>query len=44
MYWERIHDYYHILKTFEFTCSMKSVMIRWDTILECTIRFCGCYT
>jgi hypothetical protein len=43
-YWERIHEYYNKHKTFEFARSMKFVMSRWSTLLECTTRFCGCYT
>lgn len=44
MYWERIYEYYHNHKTFESDRSLKSLMNRWGTILECTNRFCGCYT
>jgi hypothetical protein len=44
MYWERIHKYYNKHKTFESAHSMKSVMSRWGTILECTNMFYGCYT
>ncbi|TVU33903.1 hypothetical protein EJB05_15718, partial [Eragrostis curvula] len=43
-YWERIHEYYHKHKTFDSERSVKSVTSRWGTILECTNRFCGCYT
>jgi hypothetical protein len=43
-YRERIHEYYSKHKTFESAHSMKSVMSRWGTILECTTKLCGCYT
>jgi len=43
IYWERIHEYYHLHKEFDNDRNCNSLAHRWGIILEMVNKFCGWY-